>query len=76
MSIKQRNTKLTQGGLTEMYNGRRTIRARFNGVCRGCDKPIKKGEIITFQSAFKSWHKKCWEVANSKRRADEQTSAI
>ena len=41
--------------------GRRTIIARFNGACRGCEKKITKGEKIFFQGAFKSWHSVCWE---------------
>jgi len=50
-----------------MYSGRRTIRAKFNGACRGCKKRITKGEVIIFQAAFKSWHEKCWKTENLHR---------
>ena len=45
-----------------MYTGRRTITAKFNGACQGCSKKITKGEVIFFQSAFKSWHEECWKI--------------
>ena len=45
-----------------MYTGRRTIRASYNGACRGCDKKITKGDVIFFQGPFKSWHVECWKA--------------